>query len=151
MKKYPLTEIKELLNETFRMNRISEIMESNIGNYTQVQILKYLLEHENEEVNQKDFERILNIRKSTVSGILDTMEKNKIIYRTSSKIDARGKVVCISKECLDCKREMISTIEDIEKRIIFGISESDLEIFYKVIDKMKANIGKEDKLNDQNV
>lgn len=147
MKKYPLTEIKNLLNETFRVNAINEVLHAHAANYTQFQIVKHLIDHDGEEVYQKDFESVLNIRKSTISGILDTMEKNKIIIRLSKEDGSRGKIVRLSSESLNCKKEMCNMISQIEERIIEGISESELETFYGVIDKMKKNIEKEGERN----
>ena len=44
---------------------------------TQMQIVEYILNHNNEEIYQKDLENVLNLRRATVSGVLKTMKKNK--------------------------------------------------------------------------
>lgn len=147
MKKYPLIEMKNLLNVALRDTKNVEIEKSNIGNYTQFLIVKYMLDHDGEDIYQKDFEAALNIRKSTISGILDTMEKNKIIVRLSSETDGRGKIIKFSDDFENCKRQMIENMRKVEERIIRGISEEELEIFYGVIDKMKKNIEKEGNAN----
>lgn len=147
MKRYPLTEIKDLLNEALRSNAVNEVMISNVANYSQFQVVKYLIEHDGEEVYQKDFEEVLKVRKSTVSGILDTMEKNSIIIRVSKGEGTRGKIVKLSSQSMKCKEKMSKTIGKIEEKIIEGISQSELDTFYKVIHKMKENIKKEGERN----
>lgn len=147
MKKYPLIEMKNLLNVALRDTKNVEIEKSNIGNYTQFLIVKYMIDHDGEDIYQKDFEAALNIRKSTISGILDTMEKNKIIVRLSSETDGRGKIIKFSDDFENCKRQMMENMRKVEERIIRGISEEELEIFYGVIDKMKKNIEKEGNAN----
>ena len=144
MKRYPLMEIKEFLNTTLRIKVFDEDV-INIGNYTQFQIVKYLIEHESESVHQKDFENALHIRKSTISGILDTMEKNKIIVRLSSQTDGRGKTVKLSDEFKSRKRKLVEEMKKIEETVVEGISEEDMDTFYKVLQKMRENIEKDGK------
>ena len=89
-------EIKDFLNLAMRFNKKEEMCDIKITNYAQFQVVKYLFDHEGEDVVQKDFEMALHVRKSTVSGILDTMEKNNIIVRLTSTTDGRGKIVKLS-------------------------------------------------------
>ena len=141
MKKYPLIEIKELINTTFKAS-LNKTNRFGLNNLTQIQIVKHLLDNEDTEVYQKDFENSLRLRKSTISGILDTMEKNRIIVRLSSEKDARGKIIKLSEEFRKQKEDMIKEMVKIDERIIEDISEEDLKVFYRVIDKMKDNINK---------
>ncbi len=144
MKRYPLKEIKELQNEILRKNIINKDFKK-ILNYSQGFILRVVLESEetDEKVYQKDLEKILNIRKSTLSGILDTMEKNKIIKRVpdSSK---RGNIIELSDEMKKCKSELLIKIKKVEETLTTGIDKEDLDAFFRVIDRMKKNIGKEE-------
>ncbi len=146
MKRYPIKEIKDLENEIFRTNILNDIDLSKIKNYSQVQILKYLLEarEKNIEVYQKDFLKVLNIRKSTISGILNTMEKNKIISRVHMPRCSKGNLVTFTKEASTCMNSLMIRIEEAENKLTNGIDEQDLEIFYKVIDKMKENLKRRD-------
>ncbi len=147
MKKYPLKEMKELLNEVARSREVIEISGKKIGNFTQLIIIKYLVEHDRETVYQKDFENILNIRKSTISGILDTLEKNKIIERTHDADLGRGKVVRLSKEAKRYQKRVLKDMLKVEDTITENISSKDLETFYKVLSQMKENIKKEGNKN----
>ena len=63
---------------------------------TQMQILEYILEHKNGEIFQKDLEDILNLRRATVSGVLQTMERNNLIKRVSYLNDARIKKIILN-------------------------------------------------------
>lgn len=139
MKRYPLKEIKNFESEILRSKVLDSIMKEGICNYSQFRILKHLLESATKEeiVYQKDFENLLNIRKSTISGILDTMEKNKIIIRT---IDNKGKVVELTSEMLKYRKKILDRLEALEAKLVEGISEDELETFYNVMDKMKENI-----------
>lgn len=58
---------------------------------TQMQIIKYILENNDKEVYQRDLEKVLNLRRTTVSGVLQTMEKNNLIKRVTDTNDTRTK------------------------------------------------------------
>lgn len=147
MPKYPLKEMKELLNEIARNHKVIEVSGKKIGNFTQLVIIKYLVMHDKETVYQKDFETVLNIRKSTISGILDTMEKNKIIKRTTKDEKGCGKIVSLSQEAQKYQKEVLKKIMEVENLIIKDIDEKDLETFYKVLTQMKENLKKEGNQN----
>ena len=141
MTKFPLKEIKELQNEILKNNKIFSVCKFKIKNLTQFEIIKYLYDNRNKEVIQKEFEEILNIRKSTISGILDTMEKNNIIIRVHDS-NKRGKHIRLTDEIIKEMNKIIKEFESVEKSIIEGISDKDLEVFYNVINKMKHNLKK---------
>ena len=42
---------------------------------TQIQIIEYLVRHMNDEVYQKDLEKVFSLKRATISGVLQTMEK----------------------------------------------------------------------------
>ena len=92
LKRYPIKEIKSFENE-FRRKVIIKDKKIKISNYSQVQVIKYLMDNINKDISQKELENVLGIRKSTMSGILDTMEKRNIIKRISSDIDRRSKII----------------------------------------------------------
>ena len=63
----------------------------------QIVVIKYLIKNKNSIVYQKDIEKKLGLRKSTVSGILGTMIKNGIIIRTDSSNDLRSKEIRLTE------------------------------------------------------
>lgn len=65
---------------------------------TQMQIIEYILEHDGSCVYQKDLENVLKLRRATVSGVLQTMEKNDFIERVIDKNDTRVKKIILNKK-----------------------------------------------------
>ena len=63
---------------------------------TQMQIIAYIMAHENEEIYQKDLENVLKLTRATVSGVLQTMEKNSLIERVVDSNDTRGILIRIA-------------------------------------------------------
>ena len=76
------------------------------------------------------------------------MEKNGLITRTDSKIDTRKKEVNLTLESIKRYNEMEDRLNSFEKNLTLGISSYELNIFYKVIDKINLNIEKKGNKHD---
>ena len=127
--------VRNIMNE-------EEICSMKTPTPTQVQIMEYILEHQNEEVYQKDLEDILNLRRATVSGVLQTMEKHGLLDRQIAKNDARVKKIILSKKAEQLFLEKKKQFEKIEKALVQDISEQELRTFSNVLNKMMMNAKK---------
>ena len=107
---------------------------------TQMRIIDYILQNDKKPVYQKDLERVFNLRRATISEVLKTMEKNNIIERCVSEIDNRTKEIKLSKETKKIFDNNKRKFLELESIITNNISDSELEIFINVINKMKDNI-----------
>ena len=109
---------------------------------TQMQIIGYILDHIDEDIYQKDLENVLNLRRATVSGVLQTMEKNKLIERITYSEDSRKKKIILNEEAKKIFLENQKIMNKMEKIITQDIPKEELDIFSNVIEKMKKNIEK---------
>ena len=109
-------------------------------NHTQMQIILYLIRHEGEDVCQKDLEIETHLKKASITGTLDSMEDKGIILRKQSEEDKRKNLIYLSEKTLNEKERIKKRINEIEEKINNNISEEELNQFYSVIDKMKANL-----------
>lgn len=106
----------------------------------QLKILHYLYLHKKEIIHQRDIEKIIASRRSTTSGILNTMEKNKLILRTSSQKDARLKQIILTDYSKKISKHMLKQKEMFEEKIKENITNEELINFFKVTEKLKKNI-----------
>ncbi len=135
MNRYIGYEIKDINNLLTR--RIFLMYKNNNKIITPIQykIIDYLLI--NEKAYQKDLEKEFNLRRSTISGILKTMEKNNLILKeTNNRINEIFLTVDIKKEIKIIKEQMINLETELKK----NITNEELENFFIVIDKIKENI-----------
>lgn len=116
---------------------------------TQMQIMDYFLENNKKEIFQKDLENILHLRRATVSGVLQTMEKNELIERITDEEDTRIKKIILNKKAKEIFKKNEQKMKKLEEIITKGISKDDLETFSKVIQEMKNNIEKTDIKNKE--
>lgn len=115
---------------------------------TQMQIIAYILNHIDEDIYQKDLENVLNLRRATVSGVLQTMEKNGLIKRVVSPTDTRVKKIILKSSARKLYDKKLKMMEELETRMVKGISKDEIVFFYHIIDKMKQNMRNNNKINE---
>ena len=103
-------------------------------------IIEYLYCKSSADVFQKDLEAIFEVRRSTMTGILQTMEKKGLIVRESVNHDARLKKITLTEKAKQLVESTRKDIEDFDRKIVEGIPEQELKIFFDVIAKIKENI-----------
>ncbi len=106
----------------------------------QIVVIKYLIKNKDSVVYQKDIEKKLGLRKSTVSGILGTMIKNGIITRTDSTNDLRSKEIRLTETGYKLDKAMRKKAFEFEKLLQSNINKEDLEVFYKVTKQIQENL-----------
>ena len=107
---------------------------------TQIKIIEYLTFHQKEEVFQRDLEKVLNLRRATVSGVLQTMEKNLLIERKTSIEDARTKKIVLKDTAKEIFKESQIKLKELEKIVCQNVKEEELNNFCKVLDTMQNNL-----------
>lgn len=107
---------------------------------TQIQIMYYLINHQNEKVYQKDLEKVLNLKRATISGVLKTMEKNNLIERNTSEEDTRVKQIILNKKTKKIYEESRKKFLALEHTITKDLSQEEINQFLSVIDKMINNL-----------
>lgn len=109
---------------------------------TQMRIIDYIIEHHDEEVLQKKLESALGISRATVSDVLSTMEKYGFIKRIQSDIDTRTNKIIIQDKAINTIKSTKDKMDKIGVKMTEDISEEDLIVFNKVINKMIDNLEK---------
>lgn len=139
--RYVMFAIKSL---TLQLKRLLDESAANIEkDMTGIQagIIAYInISSETGEVFQKDIEEEFNIRRSTATGILNSLEKNDMLKRESVSYDKRlKKLVLTEKSSLFCKKIRETLIAD-EKKLTENLTAEEIEFFLKIIAKMMKNI-----------
>ena len=103
-------------------------------------VIGYLYDNRDRVVLQKEFEKEFNLRRSTVTTILQTMEKNGLIERLSIKDDARQRQLVLTEKAEMVHKLISKEMKALDERITDGINKEDMDIFYKVLFKIKGNL-----------
>ena len=100
----------------------------------------YFLLSQTEDIFQKDIEEEYSIRPSTATELLKQMEKNGLIVREPVAYDNRLKKIVVTEKALFYKKQVVEELTALEENLVRGISEADLQVFFKVIEKMMDNL-----------
>lgn len=111
----------------------------------QVRIVKYLVKQNNRAILQKDMEYIFNIRRSTVSGVIKTMEKNNIIIRENVKDDNKSKEIKLTNEVYLRANELVRKLRKLDLELLKDVNKEDLEVFMRVLKNIQDNLKEERK------
>lgn len=91
---------------------------------------------------QKDIETEFSINRSTTSEMLKLMCKNGMISRVPVDYDARLKKIVLTEKSLKFNQELSRKMNELDKILIKGLSESEVETFLKLCDKLIDNLNK---------
>lgn len=135
---YELRSISNLIKRYIYRSAVN----ANCDQYSEVQgmIIGYLSKNKEKDVFQKDIEEIFTIRRSTVTGILQSMEKNNLIIRENVPYDARLKKIVLTDLGEKINIHIIREMRKFEETITKGVSDEELEMFVQVLNKFKNNI-----------
>lgn len=109
----------------------------------QVKIMRFLREN-NEEASayQKDVELFFNIKRSSVTNILNNMEKSGLLTREGIESDARIKKVRLTEKGKELSISLKGFILNLEGVIVDGMSEEEKAVFKKLLIKSLDNVEK---------
>ena len=109
-------------------------------------IIHYIYSHGEEPVYQRDIEKALGIRRSSVTGLLQLMEKNGMIRREAASFDARLKRIVLTKEALAVHEAVGHEIEALEKRACRGMSGEEVELLLSLLERVRENLDEENEV-----
>ena len=111
------------------------------ANLTKLQADVLLHIHEQKDnVYQRDIENIFNIRRSTATQLLSTMEQNGWITRQNTSTDNRLKNIALTPLTIHHLQKVKSTINKVETLLLQNLDSQDLDTLKRIISKMKENV-----------
>ena len=119
------------------------VQANNFGDITMMQawIMQFLYENREKEVYQKDIEKHFCITRSTVTSILQLMEKKGYIRRVSVMKDARLKRILLTEKAIAIQKQNSFEIhQSFERTLREGLSDEELDVFFHCIEQMKKNL-----------
>lgn len=125
-------------------NQLKRVVNKKLGNnitHIQIFILRFLYENKDKkDIFQKDIEKLLDIRRSTTTEILNVMERNNLLERVDSLSDKRQKMIVLSEKGTKYLKDFEKIVLKTEKEILNNVSQEEKYIFFKVLEKIKNNL-----------
>ena len=91
-------------------------------------------------LTQKELGRLLGKDKSAMVNIIDLLAAKGYVYREINPNDRREHLLKCTEKANAEVPQILSAFEAMNDRVTEGISENEMEIFEKVIAKMKSNL-----------
>lgn len=102
-------------------------------------VIGFLNDNKHRDVYQKDIEEQLSIRRSSVTSLLNQMEKMGLIERKSVCGDGRLKRVVLTRKAEEVCESINGEILRLETELRNGVSQEELDTLFKLLDKVKKN------------
>ena len=137
---FEIKTVHNLLKRNFESSPVNKKLENLTG--MQRWVIGYLSDNEGKDIFQRDLEEEFSVRRSTATGILQLMEKNDLITREAVSHDARLKKLVLTPKAIEIQKKITEEIKEHEKMLCEGISQEDLDVFFKVMKQIKTNLEK---------
>ncbi len=103
-------------------------------------IIAYLADHQDEDIYQRDLEKEFGIARSTTSKVIALMEKKGLVAREKVVCDDRLKKIILTDKSQEYVEKIRNDNLEIEKKLIAGFSDEELEKLSDYVDRLKKNI-----------
>ena len=98
------------------------------------------IEGKDKEIFQKDLEREFDLKRSSISLMLNNMEKSDLIERVPVTEDARLKKIILTQKSIKIYEKISTAIDSIENKLSENITPEEIKVFQSVLDKIRNNL-----------
>lgn len=119
-------------------NAMQELLEGLTFN--QCRVLCYLSHHSERDVFQRELEERFNIRRSTVTQMLQLMEKRGLIERVAAEQDARQKRLLLTDKGRELYERGMQCLAQFNAKLCEDIADEELEAFQNTLEKLMENL-----------
>lgn len=121
--------------------RMSEIMSGYGQTGMQGRIIHFLYRQTQErEICQRDIEEEFGLRASSVTGLLQLLEKNGYIRRESVAGDARLKKILLTPKAIEIQEKIAQEMALFEKELQEGCTEQEIDFFFEMMRRFTENV-----------
>jgi len=129
------------------INKLSNKIRRQMDSFTQItgvspaeaRVLSFLLDQPG-PIYQKDIEEEYSMRPPSASALLKKMEQDNLVRRENVEEDGRYKKIVVTEKGLSYKDDVKAKIRQMEDIVTDGITEEDMEVFYRVVEQMFDNM-----------
>ncbi len=97
-------------------------------------------EGKDKEIFQKDLEREFDLKRSSISLMLNNMEKSDLIERVPVTEDARLKKIILTQKSIKIYEKISTAIDSIENKLSENITPEEIKVFQSVLNKIRNNL-----------
>ena len=106
---------------------------------SQCRIMGFIMDNGGRPVYQKDIEAEFNIRRSTATRLLQSMEHKDLIMREPEENDGRLKRIRLTEKAAEGSREVLEHVRRVERQLAEGITEEEMKTLHRVCRIIRQN------------
>ena len=123
-----------------KLHQESDVKQLEDVTCTNLRIIRFLNEHSDREVYQRDLEKEFGITRSTASRVLMLMEQKGLIERHSVKKDARLKKLVLTEKSRAISASFIGSGRRMDQLLLEGFSPEETGLLFSFLDRMLENV-----------
>lgn len=121
-------------------NYTKQVFKKKGFNFNPVHALVLYTLYKGDGVNLSDLGKRSNLGNSTLTSVIDKLEKLDLIERRSDPNDRRAYNIHLKAKAIDIKEELLESIKHIYETMVKGSSEADIEAFKRVLHNIFNNL-----------
>ncbi|MCW3785870.1 MarR family winged helix-turn-helix transcriptional regulator [Plebeiibacterium sediminum] len=90
---------------------------------------------------QQDIAEIMNKNKSVVLRMIDVLEQDGLLMRSTDPNDRRRNIITLTKKGYEYTELTIACDHEVTVNLMEGLNESDVKTFFKVFDHIQSKMG----------
>jgi MarR family transcriptional regulator, transcriptional regulator for hemolysin len=134
--------VGRLMHELFRVLRKRSIETSEVKLTGEQFGLLHVINMKNETCVQQDLANMMGKDKSAILRLIDSLEEKKLVIRVVDSTDRRKNCLHVTEFGKETIQQYIDMEAIISQELTEGITETDMEAFYRVIATIRANAEK---------
>lgn len=142
-------ELGRLISYCGHLGKMSNDQLLRQAGYDVTPVQTYLLVHlacwtGEQAASQRDLERKLRLKPSTINGIVDRLEAKGYVSRRTSPQDGRVRLVCLTDAGRGKVQDFHAIVEETERRFTAGLSGQEREqlkaLLYRIIENLENEV-----------
>ena len=140
MEKHEIGKYIQIVSRQLKRNMDETLSQYNVTG-VQSMVIGYIYKKSQKgEVFAKDIEEEFDMRKATVTGIIQLMETNGLIERKAKEGDCRLKSIVLTPKSLEIKKVVKKQIDIEEKNIVNEMTKEEQKQFLELLKRASSNL-----------
>ena len=107
---------------------------------SQAYVIDFITDNIDRDVFQKDLEMEFDLKRSSVSLMLNNMEKYDLIKRIPVAEDARLKKIVLTEKAVEISKKISIAIDSVEGKLTESMEQDEINTFLNLLNKIRTNI-----------
>lgn len=107
---------------------------------SQAYVIDFITDNTDRDIFQKDLELEFGLKRSSVSLMLNNMEKSDLIKRVPVPEDARLKKIVLTEKASEISKKISVAIDSVESRVSESLGEGEVHLFLNMLNKIRTDI-----------